>query len=52
MIIHSLSTHPYTDGGVGAMIESGKQFWSFWVKQCSCQVAAESNTIEDKSELS
>ena len=28
MKIHSLSTHPHDDGGVGEVCESTKHFWS------------------------
>ena len=48
MKMHSLSTHPYADGGVGELLESTKHLWSLSVNS----VAAESNTIEDISDRS
>ena len=48
MIIHTLSIHPYADGGVGEVFKSTKHFWSFGVNS----VAADSNKTEDIRDLS
>ena len=38
LFIHSLSPHPYADGGVIEVFESTKHFWSFRSKQCSSTI--------------
>ena len=52
MIIHSFSTLFYADREVGEVFETTKHCWTFRGKQCSSQVAAESNTTEDIRGLS